>query len=142
MFLHQEKTYNLAEAERSKLIERIRTKLSDYREIIFAYVYGSFAEGMPFRDIDLGIFGKSISERHAMEYMLALSQRIGSEIGLPTDIRLLNFAPITFLFHVIQGDLILDRDGEFRCDFVEQVLRNYLDMKPRIRRAIREAFVS
>lgn len=141
MFGHREKIQTLSLKERVEIIERIRTTFYHRPEIIFAYAYGSFVEGMPFRDLDLGIFVRNISPRQAIEYMLALSQMVSSAIGLSADIRIINFSPVTYLFHVIQGELIIDRDEELRCNFLERVIRNYLDLKPRIRRAIREAFI-
>ncbi|MCK4764843.1 MAG: hypothetical protein KAW12_21775 [Candidatus Aminicenantes bacterium] len=41
-----------------------------------------------------------------------------------------------FLFHVVRGKLIIDKDEEARCDFMERVVRRCLDMKPLLHRAI------
>lgn len=121
---------------------QIAELLKDREEVIFAYTYGSFPEGAPFHDIDLGVFTSGISEKDAINYMLDLAQRLSEEVRMPLDVRVLNFAPVTFLYHVIQGDLVLDSDEEIRSRFVEQVIRKYLDLKPRIRMAIKEAFAS
>lgn len=52
----------------------------------------------------------------------------------------LNFAPVLFLYHVIQGNLISERNEEIRMHFVEQIVQRYLDLKPLVRRAVKEAF--
>ncbi len=49
---------------------------------------------------------------------------------------------ILFLFHVVTGELIIDNEENFRCDFIERVVRHYLDMKPLNVRAIKESWPS
>jgi hypothetical protein len=128
--------------EKDKIRSRLGELLQDHKEVIFAYVYGSFAEEGTFHDIDLGIFVSGISEKDSINYMLDLAQRLSAEVRLPVDVRVLNFAPVTFLYHVIQGDLVADNDEEIRSGFIEGVMRKYLDLKARIRMAIKEAFAS
>jgi len=134
--------YNKSGEERNRLRNRIAELLHDRKEIIFAYDYGSFAEGAAFHDIDLGVFVSGLSEVESIRYMLELSHGASAEFGMPVDVRILNFAPVTFTYHVIQGDLLVDNDEEIRSQFVEGVIRKYLDLKPRIRMAIKEAFAS
>ena len=126
--------------EKDKIRSRLAELLQDHKEVIFAYVFGSFAEEGIFQDIDLGIFVSGISEKDSISYMLDLAQRLSAEVRLPVDVRVLNFAAVTFLYHVIQGDLVVDNDEEIRSRFVEGVMRKYLDVKTRIRMAIKEAF--
>ena len=136
------KLFNHAAEERNKLRVQIAESLKGHSEIIFAYIYGSFAEGSSFHDIDLGIFVSGISKNNSIIYMLDLAQEVSRYLRTPVDVRLLNFVPVTFSFHVIQGDLVVDQDAEIRSSFVERVIRKYLDLKPRIRMAIKEAFAS
>jgi len=35
---------------------RLREALEAREEIVFAYLHGSFAEGLPFRDVDVAIY--------------------------------------------------------------------------------------
>jgi len=56
------------------------------------------------------------------------------------DIRVLNFAPVSFLYEVIRGNLIFERNEEIRIRVVEQTIQRYLDLKPMILRGIKEAF--
>jgi len=41
---------------------------------------------------------------------------------------------------VVQGELIIDKDEDSRCEFMERVVRHFLDMKPLLHRAIKEAY--
>lgn len=134
------KIFNYPAEERDRMRLQIAEFLKDRKEIVFAYIYGSFAEGAPFHDIDLGVFVSGVSEKDSINYLLDLPQELSRFLRVPADFQLLNFVPVTFSFHVIQGDLVVDKDAEIRSSFVERVTRKYLDLKPRIRMAIKEAF--
>ena len=41
--------------------------------------------------------------------------------------KVLNFADAPFLYHVIQGGLLVDEDEDIRCGFMEGVIRHYLE---------------
>ena len=133
---------NLTGAVRKEKIGLIQAMLQNRQEISFAYVYGSFTEDLPFHDIDVGIVLSPPAEEGVIPYMLDLSQCLSLETQTPVDVRVINDAPVTFQYSVIRGFLILMRDEEKHVRFVEEVIRKYLDLKPRIRRAIKEAFAS
>ena len=61
-------------------------------------------------------------------------------MNYPVDIRILNFAPVPFRFQVIRGKLIYVRDEEVHSEFIEDTMRIYLDIKPILYRATKEAF--
>lgn len=136
------KVYNLTHDERGKVINQMVEILKDHNEIIFAYIYGSFAEGMPFHDIDLGLYISRITEKDSMFYMLDLAQKFSSELRISVDVRVLNSAPVLYLYHVIRGTLIYEGDEEIRSSFVERIIQKYLDLKPMIRIGVKEAFAS
>uniref|UniRef100_A0A832GR29 Polymerase beta nucleotidyltransferase domain-containing protein n=1 Tax=Caldimicrobium thiodismutans TaxID=1653476 RepID=A0A832GR29_9BACT len=52
------KPQSLSSEEREKLIHRIKNLLQQREDILFAYLFGPFAEGGPFRDIDLALGGR------------------------------------------------------------------------------------
>jgi hypothetical protein len=81
-----------------------------------------------------------MSKKQYAAFALELSGRLSSLVKVPVDVRVLNFAPLTFLFHVVRGRLVLDNDEDARCTFMERVTRHYLDMKPLYHRAIKEAY--
>lgn len=41
---------------KTRLLEHFRTYLSTQDKVIFAYVFGSFAQREQFRDIDIGVY--------------------------------------------------------------------------------------
>jgi hypothetical protein len=71
-----------------------------------------------------------------------LARLLNSGLKIPVDVRILNLAPVTFLYHVIQGILIHERNEDLRTHFVERTIQKYLDMKHLIHKAAKEAFAA
>lgn len=44
------------------------------------------------------------------------------------------------LFNVVQGRSLDDKDEDACCTFIERAVRHYLEIKPILRRAIKEAY--
>ncbi|MCD6290845.1 MAG: nucleotidyltransferase domain-containing protein [Anaerolineae bacterium] len=128
------------------------------QEIVFAYAYGSFVEGIPFHDIDVGVY---LAEGHkqedpwiAMELAEALEQAIPRGLiyraaqstmkasAIPVDVRILNRAPATFCYHVLRGRLLFSRDEDVRVPWAVRVISHYLDIKPLRHAALKEAMTS
>jgi len=134
------KAYQLGREGKEKLIERLRDFLRSRDEVVFAYVFGSFLEEETFHDIDIGIYLSEIPQEESTQYGLALSQTLSSNLRIPVDARVLNFAPVSFLYHVIRGKLIIERDEELSTTLAEQTIQRYLDLKPLVYRGMKEAF--
>ncbi|RLG44184.1 MAG: nucleotidyltransferase domain-containing protein [Thermoproteota archaeon] len=100
--------YRLSKDEKRELIKRIKDILNEKDEIIVAIIYGSFLEGLNFRDIDVAVYvGKRINP---LKYGAKLEKQLG-ELGFPFDVRLLNFAPPWFIKKVVEtGLLLLDKE--------------------------------
>jgi predicted nucleotidyltransferase len=134
------KGYQVSPEGKEGLIERLGDFLRSRDEIAFAYVFGSFLEEETFHDIDTGVYLSEIPPEQSTQYGLVLSQTLSSSLRIPVDARVLNFAPASFLYHVIRGKLILERDEEVSAKFTERTIQRYLDLKPLIYRGIKEAF--
>ncbi|UCH94620.1 MAG: nucleotidyltransferase domain-containing protein [Candidatus Aminicenantes bacterium] len=139
----EQKYYQMSQEEKQRAAETLKTALSSQPEVVFAFIYGSFNDHsihLPFHDIDVGVYVKEMGKKESVYYSLDLSDKFSTLIKVPVDVRVLNFAPITFCYHVIRGQLIVDKDEDFRSEFMERVIRHYLDMKPLFIRATKEAF--
>jgi hypothetical protein len=134
------KAYQLGREGKEKLIELLRDFLRSRDEVVFAYVFGSFLEEETFHDIDIGIYLSEIPQEESTQYGLALSQTLSSHLRIHVDARVLNFAPTSFLYHVIRGKLIIERDEEVSTTLAEQTIQRYLDLKPLVYRGMKEAF--
>lgn len=69
--------------EKKELINRLKEILSQRKEIIFAYLFGSFVEGESFHDVDVAIYGK---EAFSLSQLFELVNLLESEIGYPVDL--------------------------------------------------------
>jgi predicted nucleotidyltransferase len=141
------KYFRMSPAEKQQAVETIKNALMPKEEIKVAFVYGSFNDessesNLPFHDIDVGVYVTDMDEKESVYYGLEVSEELSSLVNVSVDVRVMNFAPVTFLFHVIRGQLIVDKDEDARCALMEDVTRRYLDMKPLLHRAIKEAYSS
>jgi predicted nucleotidyltransferase len=109
----------------------LRTLLEKRPEISFAYIHGSFARGEDFRDIDVAVYLKELSDsplRHELALEAELMEAVGRYL---IDIRVLNGAPVSFAYHVFkEGNVLIARDDDERSDFQEAVLARYFDFAP------------
>jgi len=118
----------LPDKERILLLERLASRLKADPEILFAYVYGSFIKREFFKDLDVAVWLKNLSK--AFSYVVDFSARLEIELGVPVDVQVLNEAPLPFKFHVLtEGKLLCSEDEVFRVKLVDDVIRNYLDLK-------------
>ena len=135
------KTFTIPQEEKERLIEIIKDLLAREEKILLAFLYGSFLEDGPFRDIDVGIVVEEEPPHPALyEFQLEneMEKALGTEI--PLDLRIINHAPVTFLYHVIKGRLLVCRDSDFFAHYVTLIARKYLDLKPRLDHYTKEAY--
>lgn len=124
---------------KKEIIQIIRKKLSQKKEIIFAYIYGSFVEGASFRDIDVAIYVNPLMIKDFLDYSIKLSFEL--ERAIPAyvfDVRVINNTNFNFIYHVIQGRLIIDKNELLRINFISYNLRRYFDYLPVRKRLLKE----
>ena len=133
-------TYCFSKAEKIKIITRLRSLLGSQDAIQFAYLYGSFLDDLPCHDIDIGVYVQGIKGTDMTFYALDLGGQFSREVGCPVDVRLLNDAPVSFLFHVLKGELLSEQNPKLHTQLFEKTVSRYLDMQPLLLQATREAF--
>jgi hypothetical protein len=121
------------------LVSTLRESLAHYPNICFAYVFGSALEPAGFRDVDVAVWLTANADRFAD---IDLASRLTRTLRLPVDVRRINDAPVSFLFHVFRGRLLIVRDESVLARLIERVAREYHDRAPLVRRATREAFAA
>ncbi len=101
--------YKLEKSDREKILVRIKEVLSGRDEVVLAVVFGSFISGRVFRDIDIGVYVKSVVKDH-LDYKFMLEEELSSILGYPVDVKVLNEAPPGFLKNVlINGKVLVER---------------------------------
>lgn len=55
---------------------------------------------------------------------------------------MLNESPLSFVYHVLRGRLLVCRDEDFLTQMLEDVPRRYLDLAPLLRQGTKDAFAA
>lgn len=129
----------ITEENRLKIIHELKGFFEDRMEIIFAYIHGSFAEGLPFTDIDVAVYvdESTVSKDNAIDYGLSISSEAELKTRItPLDVKVLNYAPVGFKFYATKGLLLFSKDEEVRCGFLERTWKKYFDLLPKRRQIL------
>jgi uncharacterized protein len=120
-------------------VESIAAVLAGREDVEFAYAYGSFLSDAPFRDIDVAIWTTPTADSRLD---LDLAVQLTRACQYPVDVRVVNDAPVAFLFHVFRGEALLVRNERRLADLIERTARTYHDLAPLLRQAVRDAFAA
>lgn len=129
----------LSMKEKQGVREKIVRTLNARGTIVFAYIFGSFASNESFSDIDVGAF---VSDPHAVSPLkteLELEAELEEAVRMPVDVRIINNAPLTFVYHVLKGGMVIvDKDRSLRADFEGLIYKKYFDFQHLRREYLRE----
>jgi predicted nucleotidyltransferase len=134
--------YSVTPAERARVCDALAFILASESDVAFAYLFGSFADQAAFRDIDVGVSLARMSPDAAADRAFRLADRVASDVGYPVDVIALNGRPVTFKFHVYRGQPLVVRDEDLLARELEETMRAYFDLEPRLLRATLEAFAT
>jgi predicted nucleotidyltransferase len=120
----------LSPKEKEILTERISDILKAKDYIVFAYIFGSFASEDGFKDVDIAVFTSSVESESPLKLELTLEGEIGHAIHIPADIRIINDAPVSFIYNVLKGGIVIVDNNKFlRSDFEGLVYKKYFDFQ-------------
>lgn len=121
---------------RSEIVIRLKDYLASRPEVLFAYLHGSFADGRPFRDIDLAVWVEP--SRATLDHELELGVELQRLVPIRVDVRLLNTAPLALRYHATRGRWLVSKDDDLRSESVERWRLAYWDYLPVARRHLAE----
>ena len=125
--------------EKSKIVSAIAELLNGYDDFVFAYLFGSFVSEERFNDIDVALYLSSLSGERALFTELTLETELEEKLGIPVDVRVVNCAPIAFVYSTLRKRLLLlDRNPDLRSDFESLICREYFDFAYLLNEYIRE----
>jgi hypothetical protein len=115
-----------------QILDDLIQRLSGRSEIRFAVLYGSAAEGRPFRDLDVGIFVDRaiVSPTADLDYAFELADELENAVLYSVDVRVINDAPLGFRYNVSRGIALIVNDREALARFLERTWDEYLDFQP------------
>lgn len=118
----------LSADQKFKLLEGLRARLEADSGIVFAYVHGGFVERDFFRDVDVAVW--VVDTGKAFYYTVDFSAKLEVKMGVAVDVQVLNEAPLPFRHYVFtRGRLLFSRDENLRLRVVDEVVRQYADLK-------------
>ncbi len=113
--------------EREKITKMIKGYLSKRKEVLFAYLYGSFIRKEPFRDIDIALFMKQPLKNY-LEIESDLSYELTIITGYKVEVKIINSAPVALQMAVLREcGLLTSRDDDKRTDFIQNVSKRYIE---------------
>ncbi len=134
----KERLYELGPSGLHRVLEELSNELGSMPEVAFAYLHGSAIEGRPFHDLDVAVYFPG--DGAGLPQAASLADRLSRRVGMPVDARVLNHAPVSFVFHALKGYPLACRDEALLAEVMEDTVRRYLDIAPLLRRSTREAY--
>jgi predicted nucleotidyltransferase len=134
--------YKIQPETREALVRRLAEELAKEHTIRFAYLYGSVLDSDTVHDVDVGLYLREPEDATSAATSIDLSNRLTAIVGMPVDVRVLNEAPLTFMYHVLRGRLLVYHDEECLTETLEDVARRYLDLAPLLRQGTKDAFAA
>ena len=118
--------------EIKKNISNIATDVFRDTQVLFAYMYGSYAvdQAHPFSDLDIGIYVPRLFQREKRDLEMTLALEIDKKIkkGPASDVRIMNSLPLAVAGKIItDGVLIYCRDDKARVDYETIIRCAYFD---------------
>ena len=131
------------QVNKDDVIRKIRDVIEKDNSILFAYLHGSFLESNNYNDIDVAVYlkeGKEIIPLEIQEKEFKLSSMLEQKCrSTRFDVRILNLAPISFKYQVINNGLLLfTKDEDKLTDFEMATIPQYLDFSIYRKRYLRE----
>ena len=112
-----------------QIIKSASEYLANRKDIVFAYLFGSYASGRPatISDIDIAIFIDESKEEQINKLQLIheFSEALNTD---SLDLVILNKAPISLVYRIIENRIILiDRNPLKRHRFESLAMRKHFD---------------
>lgn len=134
--------YTIQPEAREVLVCRLTAELEKESAVAFAYLHGSLLDSEAVHDVDVGLYLRESDAERGSAVASGLSARLTAAAGLPVDVRVLNEAPLAFVYHVLRGRLLICRDEGLLTSKLEDVARRYLDLAPLLHQGTKDAFAA
>ena len=120
--------------------EALISRLQGRPEVRFAILYGSAAEGGPYRDLDVAVWVDRalVPPAAELDYAFDLAGELERDLPCPVDVRVINDAPLPFRYNVSRGVKLLVNDAACYYDFLEWTRKLYWDFEPVLLQYLRD----
>jgi len=117
-------------------VKRLATLFENEKNILVAYLFGSYARGYETvqSDVDIAVLVSEVPEK-PLEYYLHLERKLAEALQKDVDLVFLNDAPPLLKYQVIKyGRLLFSRGERIRIMFEVKSLSEYLDFSRALKR--------
>ncbi|MCD6521485.1 nucleotidyltransferase domain-containing protein [Candidatus Calescamantes bacterium] len=122
---------NLIRHNLNSLLSELKERLEKEKDIIFAYIIGSYAKGKrcPLSDFDIAVYIENNQE--IFDRKISLNSLITDILKTDeVDLIILNEASPLFIHHSLRnGKLLFSKDEKKRISFLVKNLKEYFDMQ-------------
>lgn len=126
--------------DKKLIISEIQEYLEQQKDILFAYVYGSFVKNIQYRDIDLAIYSKKPELMKLGSMHTDLVKLTKKEIDL-TYLNDLSLKKPLFAYNIVTtGNLIYNKSPDTHNEYKVRTLLSYFDTQ-RLRDSMNSAFL-
>ena len=118
--------------ELRRLIEKVRKVLEKRDYIVSAYIFGSRVHRRYSvkEDVDVAIYTE---RKNTWRELVEIMNELEDEVKTRVDLVDLNTAPLALAYEIVRTSiLVLDRKPELRIEYEVKILKEYLDLKPRL----------
>jgi len=122
--------------ELKDMVKRLATLFENEKNILVAYLFGSYARGYETvqSDVDIAVLLSEVPEK-LLEYYLNLERKLAEALEKDVDLVFLNDAPPLLKYQVIKyGRLLFSRNERIRVTFEAKSLSEYLDFSRALKR--------
>ena len=117
------KPVSLCPEDRQRIAQSVRSILVSSEDIVFAYIYGSFARGERVRDLDVALY---TTEDKDFLFAIDVAALLRRDTGFEVDVTVMNHAPVALQFAILRDGLLLfSKDEALRTALIERVSRQY-----------------
>lgn len=119
--------------DRDDIVRKVADLLQQTPQVLFAYLFGSYAAGSPHRgsDIDIAVYLRpDLDKMERFRLRLLIADLLSDLFGLKVDLIDLAAAPLSLQHCILrQKILILERDIRSRTSFEVASRREYFDLQ-------------
>jgi len=117
------KPVSLCPEDQQRIAQRVCSSLVSSADIVFAYIYGSFARGEAVRDLDVALY---TTEGKDFLFAIDIAALLRRDTGFEVDVTVMNHAPVALQFAILRDGLLLfSKDEALRMALIERVSRQY-----------------
>lgn len=132
----------------TKQLATITAHCNTIASLEFAYLHGSSIQSDKNRDIDIALYlspalYSSLTKKKSLSFdlLMPLESELEQLVHIPIDCQILNSAPLSFRYRVVNsGKVLLDKNQALREQFELLSRVEYFDFRPRVHEYVKEAF--